>query len=679
MNSLKLKFLGLTGIIVVIAIITITWYNLRTQRDMLEKMAAEHARLVAETVRNSVMIDMANGRNDQAGHTLTKISREPAIDSLRIFDETGRVILADNPNEIGDLVATSDLLAFRTGNHAFPDSLGDHDQYNILLPFENGPVCYPCHGKEAVTLGVLSLKLSLDELEQLQNRSRNATMIASGAMLLILVLSITAFLLIYVDAPIRKLVTAMEHVENGDFSRARTSVTSSDEMTQLSTKFNFMVQRLRELMEATIKHEREMAVTHENLIHTEEILALNATLEDRLKEIEYLNINLEERIEEIEEANFKIADLASELEGKNFRLSQAVERLQALYQMGLAINSIVEPPVLLDMLSQMAIETLKGQVGYILMLDESNGNLKVGGAAGIANDYGRNLVVPLDPGSVSLWVMTNNRSLLIENIDKTPEFSKLSRLGFIRESLICAPLTEHGKVIGTITIANPVDGSRYTNDDLELLNTIAAQASVAIRNSRLYETQEQTYLNTVQALVSAIEASDAYTRGHSERVTRFSLALGKQVGLTEGSLRRLERAAVLHDIGKIGIDIHILHKREKLSPGDIEVLRQHPSIGVRILEPIRFLGEVREIIEQHHERYDGQGYPKGLTGEEWLLEAKILAVCDTYDAMTSDRPYRKALPMEVAIKEIRDQSGRQFDPEVATAFIDMCATSHFPL
>jgi putative nucleotidyltransferase with HDIG domain len=275
--------------------------------------------------------------------------------------------------------------------------------------------------------------------------------------------------------------------------------------------------------------------------------------------------------------------------------------------------------------------------------------------------------------------MANNRAMLIENVDKTPEISKMSRLGFMRESVICAPLTDQGKFIGTITVANPVDGSQFNNSDLELLSTVAAQASVAIRNARLYEDQEKTYLNTVQALVSAIEASDAYTRGHSERVTRFSMALGRRIGLDEQALRRLERAAVLHDIGKIGIDINILHKREKLTPADIEVLKQHPSIGVRILEPIHFLGEVREIIEQHHERFDGQGYPKGLTTEDWLLEARILAVCDTYDAMTSDRPYRKALPMEVAIQEIRDHSGRQFDPAVASSFIDMCAEGQLPL
>lgn len=678
MNSLKLKFLGLTGLILIISIVGTTWYNLKTQRTMLEKMAADHSRLVAETVRNSIMTDMANGRNEQVGSTLAKISREPAIDSLRVFDETGRVMIADNPGEIGDLVPTADLLAFRTGNFAFSDTVGDHDHFNIILPFENAPACYSCHGEEKAVLGVLSLKLSLDDLETLQNHSRNATMVASGAMLLILVLSITAFLLIYVDAPIRKLVGAMEHAEHGDFSQARASVTSSDEMTLLSAKFNFMVQRLRELMETTVKHEREMAVTQEKLAHTEEVQALNATLEDRLKEIEYLNINLEERIEEIEEANFKIADLASELEGKNFRLSQAVERLQSLYYMGLAINATVNLSELFNLLSEKATETLNSQVGYILMLNEQTGGLNVGGAFGITEEYDSNLEVPLKPGGVSYWVFQNNHGILIENVDKHPDISKMSRLGFIRESVICAPLTDQGRVIGTITVANPVDGSKFTNSDLELLSTIAAQASVAIRNARLYEEQEKTYLNTVHALVSAIEASDAYTRGHSERVTRYSMALGRRVGLNDNELKRLERAAVLHDIGKIGIDINILHKREKLTPADIEVLKQHPSIGVRILEPIHFLGEVRTIIEQHHERFDGQGYPKGLTPEEWLLEAKILAVCDTYDAMTSDRPYRKALSQEIAIQEIRDHSGRQFDPEVAAAFISMCTDGQLP-
>jgi len=672
MNSLKIKFLGLCCIILVVAIGLTTWYNLQTQKAMLSKLAAEHGRMLAETIRNSIITDMANGKNERVGHTLGKINDEPAIDNVRIFDESGRILMAASSEEIGDLVSTSELMAYRTGNFSFKSSALDHEHFNSIVPIYNQQICHSCHDESSKVLGILNLQLSLDALSAMQNSGRNATMIASGVMLVILILTITAFLLVYVDAPIRRLVSAMDLVEKGHFEKAHTTVSSSDEMTLLSSKFNYMVQRLRELVESTVKNEREMAINQEKLAHSEELHAMNMTLEDRLKEIEYLNINLEERIEEIEEANYKIADLASELEEKNIGLTQAVDRLQALYKMGLAVNATMDLGKLLDLLSQKSVDTMKAQVGYILMLNEKTGNLSIGGAAGISEDFDLELEIPLKPGGVSFWVMNNNQPKLVENVDKEREFSKMSRLGFIRESVLCAPLTDKGKVFGTITIANPVDGSCFGHSDLELLSTIAAQASIAIRNARLYEAQEATYLNTVQALVSAIEASDAYTRGHSERVTRYSVALAKKLGMEGDPLKQLEQAAILHDIGKIGIDVALLHKKEKLTAADIDVLKLHPSIGVRILEPIHFLGTVREIIEQHHERFDGKGYPNGLSGEEWRLEGKILAVCDTYDAMTSDRPYRKALSHEIAIQEISDHSGAQFDPVVAAAFIEIC-------
>lgn len=678
MNSLKIKFLGLCCIILVVAIGLTTWYNLQTQKAMLSKVASEHGRMLAETVRNSIITDMANGKNDRVGHILSKINNESAINNVRIFDEAGRILMSAQPEDIGGLVSTSELMAYRTGNFSFASSMSDGEHFNSIVPIYNQAICYSCHDENIKVLGILNLEVSLQNLSNMQTSGRNATMVASGVMLIILVLTITAFLLIYVDAPIRKLVSAMDMVEQGQFEAAHTSVSSSDEMTLLSSKFNYMVQRLRELVESTVKNERELAVSQEKLAHSEEIQSMNMTLEERLKEIEYLNINLEERIEEIEEANYKIADLASELEEKNMGLSHAVDRLQALYKMGLAINATMDLDKLLNLLSQKSVETMHAQVGYILMLNDATGALKVGGAAGISEDFDLETEVPLKPGGVSYWVMNNNQPKLVADVDKAREFSKMSRLGFIRESVMCAPLTDKNKVIGTITIANPVDGSEFNNSDLELLTTIAAQASVAIRNARLYEEQENMYLNTVQALVSAIEASDAYTRGHSERVTRYSVSLAKRIGIDGDDLKQLEQAAVLHDIGKIGIDVALLHKREKLTAADIDVLKLHPSIGVRILEPIHFLGTVREIIEQHHERYDGNGYPNGLSGENWRIEGKILAVCDTYDAMTSDRPYRKALSHEIAIQEIKDHSGSQFDPEVAQAFIDMCNEGRLP-
>jgi putative nucleotidyltransferase with HDIG domain len=433
-----------------------------------------------------------------------------------------------------------------------------------------------------------------------------------------------------------------------------------------------MVSRLKAQIDNTVRQERELATTQQQLLHQGEIQNMNVTLEERLKEIEYLNISLEERIEEIEEANFKITDLASELESKNTNLEQAVSRLSALYRMGLAINSTMELDKLFELLMHKALETLKARIGYILLLEKEPWTMRVGAVVGVADDFNREQRIPLKPGGVSYWVVENRQPILLQNMNEAQDFSKMSRLGFMRESVICAPLIIKGEVIGTITIANRNDGSPFSAEDLELLSTIAAQATIAIKNASLYEEQQITYLNTVQALVSAIEASDPYTRGHSERVTRYSLALARHMNLAPESCKRLEHAAVLHDIGKIGIGMELLHKKGQLSPEDIKQLQKHPGIGAHILEPITFLENVRDIILQHHERPDGGGYPRQLRGEDILIEARLLAVADTYDAMTSDRPYRKALSHEIAIQEIRDHSGTQFDPEVAAAFIDLC-------
>jgi len=671
MNSLKIKILGLTTVIMIMAVILTGWHNLNTQKKILTRVAAQNGRILSETIRNSIITNMANGQNAEVANILEKIMKEPAIDTVRIFDETGRVLLSANAEEIGDLVGAADLLAYRSSQYSFTESERGNDYHSSILPIYNAPLCYSCHDSSKKVLGVLNVHLSLSEFGALQAKGREATIFASIGMLIILILTITIFILFYVDAPIRKMVVAMDRVEKGEFDQARTEVRSSDEMALLSSKFNLMVERLRNLLDTTIRHEREIAVTQEKLAHHDEIRNMNITLEERLKEIEYLNITLEERIEEIEEANYKIADLASDLEDKNTVLERAVSRLSALYRLGLAINSTMNLDTLFELLIRKSLDTLQARVGYILLLDKDAWMLNIGGAVGIPEHVDTGLRIPLRNGGVSHWVIENRQPLLIADIEQAHEFSKVSRLGFARETVICAPLIIKDEVIGTITIANKQDESTFTTVDLELLSTIAAQASVAIKNARLYEEQQATYLNTVQALVSAVEASDAYTRGHSERVTRYSLAVGRYLGLPAGTLKRLEQAAILHDIGKIGIDISLLHKEATLSNEDIEILRQHPSIGVRILEPINFLKDVREIIEQHHERFDGAGYPHGLCGEDLLIESRVLAVADTYDAMTSDRPYRKALSHDTAIKEITTCAGSQFDPDVARAFIAM--------
>lgn len=679
MNSLKIKILGLIALIMCGVIGLITWKNLETQHDMLAQVAEQNGRLVSETIRNSIKSNMKNGEQDKVQGIFVEISENPSISSIKIFDESGRVLTSAKSEDIGSLINPTDLLAYRSGRTSFLEIVNGHESYKTLLPFENTTECNSCHDAEQKILGILSLQLSLRDIETLQAGSRNTTLLAAIIAIGLLVVVITTFILFYVDAPIRKIIGAMKQVEKGEFDRASIEIDSSEEMAELAEKFNGMVDHLKSLVENTILHECELAVNREQLAHQGEVQSMNNTLEERLKEIEYLNISLEERIEEIEEANYKIADLASDLESKNTSLEMTVSRLSALNKMGVALNSTLDLESLFETMIRRAMDAVGAEVGYILLYDLAHGTLKVGAAVGLFDLVNRDTRLPLRPGGVTYWVIQKRQPLLIEKTENSREFSPVSSLGYTRETLICAPLIVKDEIIGTITLANKSDLTTFKEQDLELLSTIGAQASVAIKNVHLYEDQQTTYLNTMQALVSAVEASDPYTRGHSERVTRYAQILGRQLNLTSDSFKRLERASILHDIGKIGIDAAVLHKEGVLSANDVQILQQHPLIGTRILEPISFLAPVRQIIVQHHERYDGMGYPFCVKGDDILLEARIIAVVDTYDAMTSDRPYRKALSHEIAMAEIKKYSGTQFDPYVADAMLTLCNNGQWPL
>jgi HD-GYP domain-containing protein (c-di-GMP phosphodiesterase class II) len=179
---------------------------------------------------------------------------------------------------------------------------------------------------------------------------------------------------------------------------------------------------------------------------------------------------------------------------------------------------------------------------------------------------------------------------------------------------------------------------------------------------------EQTYDDTLEALAAALDLRDNETAGHSRRVTRYCLEMANAIGCSGEQLKQITRGAHLHDIGKIGIPDAILLKPGKLTAGEREVMQRHARIGYELVSRIAFLAPAAEIVLTHQERYDGTGYPQGLVGEEIPLGARIFAVADTLDAMTSDRPYRRALPFAAAQAEITRESGRQFDPEVVRVF-----------
>lgn len=252
---------------------------------------------------------------------------------------------------------------------------------------------------------------------------------------------------------------------------------------------------------------------------------------------------------------------------------------------------------------------------------------------------------------------------------QTAAYLTLGDPAFPVASLIVTPLSARKKVVGFLGVLSYTPARRFDEGQRKLLRMVASRASAAIENAKLYEDLKATFQQTIKGLASAIDKMDRYTAGHSERVAAYAQILAIKLGLPPEQVEITRQAALMHDIGKIGCVMN-LNKPGKLSTEEFEVFKKHPGFGKDILEPITFLHPLVPGVHLHHERWDGRGYPLGLTAQEIPLLARIISVADTYDAMTSDRAYRKALPHEVAVSEICRCAGSQFDPSCANEFAE---------
>lgn len=219
----------------------------------------------------------------------------------------------------------------------------------------------------------------------------------------------------------------------------------------------------------------------------------------------------------------------------------------------------------------------------------------------------------------------------------------------------------------------------YVNAGMWTLALFIVPLFLARHSFQLYLDMKEAHINTVAALTSAIDANDPFTHGHSYRVSRYAMRIGKEMGLSSKDLEILEYGALLHDIGKIAIQHDILLKVEQLTDADRKTLKQHPSIGADIVENLKFLKGAAVLVRYHHEQPNGKGYPEGLKGDEIPIGARILLVADAFDAMTSDRPYRQGLPVEKVIEQFEVYKGTQFDYEISELFVDLVKRGEFDL
>jgi response regulator RpfG family c-di-GMP phosphodiesterase len=349
------------------------------------------------------------------------------------------------------------------------------------------------------------------------------------------------------------------------------------------------------------------------------------------------------------------------LRAENLRLKEAV----SLYKVSEAIAASLSLEQVLNTIADSALHEVHADLACTWLDDGQGGWFErqyvARSSLGTAQVLGR-----LDPSAL-LEPLSQELGIVEQGPEGKRYFAQQPELPLV--SFIAVPLRIKRRLLGWIALASFSKTTRFDEGHRKLLSIIGARAAAAIENARLYEDLQATFQQTIEGLAKAIDKMDRYTSGHSDRVALYATFLAARLGLADDVVEVVRQTALMHDIGKIGCVLN-LNKPGKLTEEEYEVFKKHPQYGRDILDPIKFLHPLISGVHSHHERWDGQGYPLRLRGTEIPLIGRIIAVADAYDAMTSNRAYRRALPHEVAAAEIARCSAAQFDPEVASAFAD---------
>ncbi len=337
------------------------------------------------------------------------------------------------------------------------------------------------------------------------------------------------------------------------------------------------------------------------------------------------------------------------------------KEITLLYDIVEKISSCLDTKEVARLVIEEARRVIKLSSVSVLLLNKETDTLELIGEYG--HERGAIAIASRGVGIAgSVWL--SGRAEIVNDVHSDPRFIKEDAAN---SSLMCAPLKAKDKVVGVIKLGNdrPVT---YSAEDLKLFTTLASLAAVAIENASLYEQLKEAFYTTVYTLAETIEKRDPYTGNHTKRVMEYSLAIGKTLGLPEEDMARLQLGAALHDIGKIGVRDSVLLKESSLTDEEFEQIKMHAVYGEEIISRISQLQSAIPGVKHHHEKFNGRGYPDGLKGDEIDITARIIAVADSFDAMTTNRPYRKGLSLDEAFEELRKYSGSQFDPEVVDAF-----------
>jgi putative nucleotidyltransferase with HDIG domain len=350
--------------------------------------------------------------------------------------------------------------------------------------------------------------------------------------------------------------------------------------------------------------------------------------------------------------------------------SKSYRALEILYEADRAFRDIEDLKRLMENLLELIMENIPASRGYVFLLQRDTGNL----VPYVRRPEDR----PSDDAEIVvsqtiLRSAVSQKSSIISNdalVDERFIHSKSVASLEVR-SAMCTPLINRGKVLGIVYVDSTSEADLFSREDLALFSAVSLKAGIAIDNARLYDDLRSLFYNTVETLVRTIQAKDQYTSGHSTRVSRYALLIAEKLGLTTKEKHQLYLASMLHDIGKIGVPDDLLHRPGRLSDTEMDRVRSHVQLGASMIEMLGEMHPIVPLIRHHHESWDGSGYPDGMKGEEIPLISRIIAVADMYDAMTSDRPYRRRRTHDEAVEEVKRTAGTKLDPRVSEAFLQV--------
>lgn len=369
------------------------------------------------------------------------------------------------------------------------------------------------------------------------------------------------------------------------------------------------------------------------------------------------------------------------LRAENIRLREAL----TLYRVSEAMASSLDIEQVLDVILRASLDEVKGDVATLHLRDPETQTfaerikLHHEDCTPIPDAHMPSLEIEELQGYFKL-----GKPILAQGLQANQFFTSVSSQRPL-VSYVAVPLQVAGRLIGMLNVFSFSRSKKFDEGARKMLSVLASRAASAIENARLYDDLlerndelkqanshlEVNYQQTVLGFAQALEESDRYTRGHSERVSGYSGLLAERLGMTQQEVRGVVQAGLMHDIGKIGIRYDMLNKPGRLTDEEVSVFREHPNKGKRIMEPIPCMRNLIDAAWCHHEWFDGAGYPRQISGQNIPIQGRIVSLADAYDAMTSDRAYRKALPHEVAVKELLRCAGTQFDPELTKAFIQV--------